>query len=255
MPAGIGVGQLVGLVRDTRARAQSRGFVAVVGPGATQLAEELAAGGDAAAARVGAGDEALALVVLVEGQPGPHELDAMRGCARAGTAVVAVRVGASPAALVPYVLPEDVIDVDRLPGSVEQVARALARALGDRAAPLAGRLPALRPEVRRLEVRRTALESAMLAASPSAPRPRMPQLTLAEGGMLLRLELAGGGAGLQDPAGLARASVPPLAGALAAGLAFRELYRRLPRRGALPAAAVAYAGTRLLGEVRARLSS
>lgn len=254
MPAGIGVGQLVGLVRDMRARARDRGFLSVLGPGASQLAQRLAAGGgDAAAVRVGESDEALALVVLVQREPGRDEVDAMRRCARAGIPVVAVRTGAPPAALVPYVLPEDVAEVPDPPATAEAVVPALVRVLGDEAAALAGRLPVLRAEMRRRDVRQTALASATLAASPTAPQARMPLLTLAQAAMLLRLELAEGKPLPQDPAGLARVAVPPLAGALAAGFAFRGLYRRLPRRGSLPATAVAYAGTRLLGEVRARL--
>lgn len=254
MPGGVGVGQLVGLVRETRARAERRGFVSVLGPGAPELARRLAEGGDTGAVRAaGASDGALALVVLVEREPGRDELDAMRRAARAGIAVVAVRSGASPAALLPYVLPEDVIEVPSLPPPPELVARALVRALGDEAPALAGRLPVLRPEASRQEVRRTALASSALAASPLGPRARMPLLTLAQGAMLLRLELIGGRRLPQDPPGLARVTAPPLAAALAAGVGFRALYRRLPRGGPLPAAAVAYAGTRLLGAVRARL--
>lgn len=253
MPAGIGVGQLLGLVRDTRARAQGRGFVSVLGPGASQLAQQLSEGGDATAVRIGASGEALALVVLVEQEPGRAEMEAMRRSARAGVAIVAVRSGSPPALPVPYVLPEDVVEVSGLPGPVEPIVRALVAALGDEAAALAGRVPRLREETRRHEVSRTAFASAALAAAPFVPQARMPLLTLAQGAMLLRLELVEGKPLPQDPAGVARVSAPALGAAVAAGFVFRGLYRRLPRRGALPGAAIAYAGTRLLGELRARV--
>ena len=47
MPLGVGIGQVVGLVRETRALEDATPWIAVAGDGAAELAAALAAGGDA----------------------------------------------------------------------------------------------------------------------------------------------------------------------------------------------------------------
>ncbi len=49
MPAGIGIGQLFGLVREVRGSEGALPRIAISGPGAAELATALAAGGDPAA--------------------------------------------------------------------------------------------------------------------------------------------------------------------------------------------------------------
>jgi uncharacterized protein (DUF697 family) len=178
----------------------------------------------------------------------------MRDAARAGAPVVVVRVGGFVGP-VPYALPTDVIDAvadDALLGRVIDV---LAAALGgDDAVALAARLPVLRGAVERRVIRRTSLANAAIAAAPWLKEAHLPLLSLAQARMLLGLGVAEGSALPHDPQGLAAAAGPPLGGALVAGLGLRALYRRLPVRGPLAAALVAYAGTRALGEVRIRVA-
>jgi uncharacterized protein (DUF697 family) len=253
MPAGIGTGQLWGLVRETRDLERGAGALAISGPGAWELAARLSDGGDPAAVFVGANPEsALAAIVLLDGVPGTAELDTMRRAARAGVPLLAVR-GSGHGGRLPYVLAEDVIDVAEGTVPVERIAAAVASALGDEAAPLAARLPVLRDAVQRRVIGRAAVTNAVIAAAPWITQAQMPLLTLTEGRMLLRLGVARGGALPRDPRELALAAGAPLAGSLGAGLALRELYRRLRWRGRLAGAAVAYTGTRALGELRTRV--
>ncbi len=94
MPLGFGIGEIIGLVRETRGLEGSAGRIAIAGPGARELATELAAGGDPSAIAVD-GDplEALVAVRLIEGDPSEGDLAALRRISRAGTPVVVVRRG------------------------------------------------------------------------------------------------------------------------------------------------------------------
>lgn len=256
MPAGIGLGQLWALVREARSLEQRGPTIEVSGPGADRLAAELAAGGEAGAVRVGGGlARAAASVVVLAAAPAAAEHEAMRRAARAGAPLVVVRVGGF-AGSVPYVLPSDVIDAagDAVP--LDRVVEVLAAALdGDDAVALAGRLPSLRRAVERRVIGHTALANAVIAAAPWLKQAHLPLMSLAQGRMLLGFGVAEGRALPRDPQRLAAAAGLPLAGALAAGIGLRALYRRLPVRGPLVAAAVAYAGTRALGEARSRIPS
>jgi len=255
MPAGLGVGRLLALVRETRSLEQRAGAISIDGPGAAGLAAGLAAGGDASAVRVGLQQpRAAATVFLLAAAPGQEEQEAMRHAARAGAPLVVVRVGGF-AGPVPYALPSDVIDASEDDALLGRVVDVLAAALGgDDAVALAGRLPVLRDAVERRVIRRTSLANAAIAAAPWLKEAHLPLLSLAQARMLLGLGVAEGSALPHDPQRLAAAAGPPLGGALVAGFGLRALYRRLPVGGPLAAALVAYAGTRALGEVRTRIA-
>ena len=250
MPYGIGIGQVLGLVRETRGLEQSAGAVAISGPGAQELAIALGAGGDPTAIRVD-GDplESLAAVRLVNGDPSPGEVAALRRIARAGTPLVVVRQGEG--GRIPNVLPLDVVEAG-LEDLVEVVAEALARAAPDVAPSLGARLPALRPAVARRLIGSTAATNAVLAASIRKKQAQMPVLTLAQVRMLLQLGVSRGDVLPRDPQQLAVAAGPALAGSLGIGLLARALVRRSPLSGPVVQAAVAYAGTRALGAAWAR---
>ncbi len=98
----------------------------------------------------------------------------------------------------------------------------------------------------------TAVLNAAVAASP-AKQAQFPALTLAQGRMLLLLGIARGEVLPRDPKQLAIASGPSLAAPVGVGLATRALVRRLPVRGPLVRAAIAYAATHGLGTARSRL--
>ncbi len=252
MPLGFGIGEIIGLVRETRGLEGSAGRIAIAGPGARELATELAAGGDPSAIAVD-GDplEALVAVRLIEGDPSEGDLAALRRISRAGTPVVVVRRGGGDDRI-PYVVAGDVIEAAGQAVSVDALATAIARVAAKSAPPLAARLPLLRPAVTRRLISTTAVLNAAVAAS-SAKQAQFPVLTLAQGRMLLLLGIARGEVLPRDPKQLAIASGPSLAAPVGVGLATRALVRRLPVRGPLVRAGIAYAATRALGTARSRL--
>lgn len=251
MPFGIGIGKVVGLVRETRRLESSTGAIAIAGPGARKLATGLATGGDAAAVQVdGDPSRAHVAVRVVDGEPSGAELEVLRRISRSGRPLVVVQLG--PVGRIPYVLPEDVVAAGPDP-PVEDVAAAIVRAASDGASSLAARLPLLRPIVARRLIRTTALTNAALAASTRTRQAQLPVLTLAQSRMLLLLGLGRGDVLPRDPQGLAVAAGPALAGPLGLALGARALVRRLPVKGPLVRAAVAYTVTRALGGAGRRL--
>ena len=251
MPFGIGVGQVVGLVKEARSLEATSGRIAVSGPGAGDLAAALAAGGDRSAVSVDGDPSAAAVAVrFVEGAPSPSDAAVLRRLSRAGTPLIVVRRGG--AEKIPYVLPGDVLDVDGEPPVAEIVA-VIARVAGPAGPALAARLPVLRPAVAQRLIVTTSLANAAIAASPWIKQAQFPLLTLAQSRMLLLLGQSGGDVLPRDPKKLVRAAAPADGGSVAVGLGARELVRRSPFRGPLVRAAVAYAGTRVLGAAHLRL--
>jgi hypothetical protein len=250
MPFGIGPGQVIALVRETRAIEASSAYVAVSGPRAGELATALAEGGNPAAVVVDADPLAAAVAVrLLDGYPSPADNEIHRRIARAGVPLIVLRPGGE---LVPYALPEDVLDLGpELP--VSAVGTAIARAAPDASARLAARLPVLQPAVTRRLVTMTSILNALLAASNKTTGPQLPLLALAQSRMLLLLGATRGGPLPHDPQGLAMAAGPPVAASVGLGLAARTLVRRAPVQGRLVRGSVAYAATRALGEARLRL--
>jgi uncharacterized protein (DUF697 family) len=152
---------------------------------------------------------------------------------------------------VPWVLAADV--VAQRPGEgfpVEALAKAIAGRLGDDAAPLAARLPVLRRAVAEQLVRSAARRNGLVAAAVFVPGVDMPILLRNELRMLARLEQV---YGRQVVPG---SKLPELAGTFAVGLglrtAARELLDLIPVAGWAVKGAVAYAGTRALGEAALR---
>jgi uncharacterized protein (DUF697 family) len=246
---GIGIGQVVGLVRDTRQLESASAQIAVAGFGAEELAAVLTAGGEPAAVCVD-GDPMRAAVAirLIDGAPSPGETDVLRRLSRAGTPLLVVRRGRT--AHIPYVLPGDVLDGGETPDS--RLVAAIARVAGSAGPALAARLPALRPAVTRRLIATTAVQNAAIAASPRVREARLPLLSIAQARMLLLLGVSRGDVLPRDPQELALAAGPSVGGSVAVGVAARALVRRSPLRGPLIEAAVAYAGTWALGAARLR---
>jgi len=250
VPFGVGIGEVAGVLRETRGIGQATPRIAVSGDGAAELAAALTAGGDAGAVTVG-GDplQAAVAIWLLDGPPSPAAVAALRRLTRAGTPVLVVQRGAGR---VPYVVPGDVLDgSSEVP--LDDLATAVARVAGADGPALASRLPVLRPAVMRRLVGTTSLTNAALAASSRLQRAQLPVLTLAQGRMVLLLGLSRGETLPRDPQALALAVGPALGACLAVGLGARALVRRLPVGGPLVRGAVAYAGTRALGAARLRL--
>jgi hypothetical protein len=251
MPAGLSAGAVLRAVRDARAAARKPGALVVSGPLAEQLARDLATGGDGGAIRLG-GDPAAALAVIVvaAGDATDAEIDLARRATRELVPVIAVQLDPASDPELPYVLATDVVPCP--PGQgfpVEAVARALTRRLGSSAAGLAARLPALREGITAELTRQTSVRNALVALLPLSGSAHLPVLTLNQ----LRLALALGVANGREPG---PESAPEAGAVLVAAPALRSLARRavrtLPIAPALVQAAIAYAGTRAVGEAAAR---
>lgn len=255
MPLPVELKTLRGLVREIAASSRARQPL-VVG-GARELApvlrRELAR--DAAPGAVRADDApegAAVLVYVLAGSPTPDDEAALARARRARVPAVAVAAGPAPEDLVlPTVLATDVVRVGAGEGfPLERIARVIAGRLGEEAAPLAARVPVLRRAVAAELVAAFARRNGVVGAAVFVPGADLPVLARNQVRLILRLEQA---YGLEiDP----RSRLPELAATVGAGLGFRALARELldlvPVAGWAVKGAVAYAGTRALGEAAVR---
>ena len=221
----------------------------VVG-GARELAgvlrRELSRGSSAGAVRADDSPDGAAVLVYVLGHaPSPEDDAALSRARRARVPIVAVT--GDDEAPVPHVLATDIVRVP--PGQgfpVDRIADAIAGRLGEDAAPVAAHVPVLRGAAAAQLIRRFSRRNGIVAAAIFLPGADLPLLTLNELRMLLRLEQA---YGLEIDL---RERLPELAATFGLGFALRALARELldlvPAAGWVIKAAVAYAGTRALGE-------
>jgi uncharacterized protein (DUF697 family) len=205
------------------------------------LARELRAGGDSSAVVEQRVDAAAALVWV-----GPPDEERLRAASRARVPIVAV----SDDETLPYVLATDIVRVP--PGQgfpVEEIASALARKLGEDGTALAARLPVLRRPLCDAMIASFARKNGLVGAAVFVPGVDMPILTLNQIRLVLRIALAHG-----EEVDNRRAF--ELLGVLGAGFglrtAARELLDLVPVAGWALKGAVAYAGTRAVGEAAVR---
>jgi uncharacterized protein (DUF697 family) len=234
---------LVSLVREVRRGTGDRRPLAVAGARELLpiLSRQLREGGDASAVVEGQVESA-AVVVWV----GPPNEDELRAAARAGVPIVAV----TDDERVPYVLPTDLIRVP--PGQgfpIEEIAAAVARQLGEDGTALAARLPVLRGAVCDALIASFSKQNAVVAAAVFIPGVDMPVLTLNQARLVLRIALAYG----QE---IDKERAVELLGVLGGGYALRAVARELldlvPVAGWAVKGAVAYAGTKAIGEAAVR---
>jgi len=234
---------LISLVREVRRGVGDPRPLAVAGARELVpiLARDLRAGGDASAVVEGRVDDAAVLVWV--GDPDDAELHA---AARAHVPIVAV----SDAQELPYVLATDIVRVP--PGQgfpVSEIAEAVAEKLGEDGTALAARLPVLRPAVCEHLIRSFAKRNAVIAAAVFVPGVDMPVLTLNQARLVLRIALAYG----QE---IDRDRAVELLGVVGLGFGFRTVARELldfvPVAGWAVKGAIAYAGTRAIGEAAVR---
>jgi uncharacterized protein (DUF697 family) len=242
---------LLGLVRELRTGAGDRRPIVVAGIPALvpALARELRRDGDPAAVREGGSPEgAAALVYLLERDPSEQDMEVLRAASQAELAIVAVTEAAHDE--VPYVLATDIVHVE--PGAgfpLDEIAERLARQLGEGGTGLAARLPSLRTAVCRELIRSFSRKNALVGVAVFVPGVDLPVLTLNQVRLVLRIAAAHG-----EQIDASRAL--ELAAVVGGGLGFRTVARELV--GAVPIAgwavkgAVAYAGTRAVGEAALR---
>jgi uncharacterized protein (DUF697 family) len=216
------------------------------------LRQQLFRGGaNQAAVRVEDPAGADVYVHVLAGATGAEDVAALRRARRARVPVVAVAVGPKEVeATIPYVLATDVVRTERGEGfPLEEIAATIARRLGEEGAPLAARIPLLREAVCMEPIASCARRNGLVGAAVWAPGADLPVLALNELRLVLRLAQAYGEAG-------GRERLPELAATLGAGFGLRALARSLldalPTAGWAVKGAVAYGGTRALGEAARR---
>ena len=234
---------LISLVREVRRGSGDQRPLAVAG--ARELlpiiARQLREGGDASAVVEGRLEKVAALVWV-----GLPDEDALRAANRAGVPIVAV----SEADEIPYVLATDIVHVP--PGQgfpVDEIAQAIARKLGENGTALAARLPVLRRAVCNELIRSFSKKNAIVAAAIFIPGVDMPVLTLNQARLVLRIALAYG----QE---IDKERAVELLGVVGAGFGMRAVARELldfiPVAGWAMKGAIAYAGTKAIGEAAVR---
>lgn len=234
---------ILGVVRELRRGSGDQRPIAVAGARELVpiLARELRAGGDAAAV-VESRIENAAVVVWV----GPPDEDALRAADRSGVPIVAV----TNEEHVPYVLATDLVHVPAGQGfPIDTIARAIAHKLGEDGTALAARLPAVRRAVCDELIRSFSRKNAIVSAAVFVPGVDLPVLTLNQIRLVLRIALAYG----QE---IDAQRAMELAGVVGVGFGLRTVARELldlvPVAGWAVKGAVAYTGTRAIGEAAVR---
>jgi uncharacterized protein (DUF697 family) len=237
---------IVAVVRELRTAADERPLVVSGAKGLVPLlARELRAGGDASAVvEDGAGARSAVLVYVLGGHPEPEDLAVLRAADRDEVPVVCV---ARPEAEeVPYVLTTDLVHVQ--PGGsfpLDEIADAVARKLGERGSGLARRLPVIRRAVCNELIRSYARKNGLIGAAVFVPGVDLPVLTLNQIRLVLRI---GQAYGHELDRERALEILPVIAGGFGLRALARELLDLVPVAGWLLKGAVAYAGTRAVGE-------
>jgi uncharacterized protein (DUF697 family) len=249
----IGPLAVYGLLKELRVSATDERALAV--GGARELAgvlrRELSGGAAPGAVRDASVLEGAAVLVYVlAGPPGDEDERTLRRAHVARVPIVAVLAGPAGDRPIPHVLATDLVAVP--PGSgfpVDDIARAVARRLGEKGAPLAARVPALRPAVCAELIRSFSRKNAIIAAAVWVPGADLPALTLNQVRLVLRI---GSAYGFE----IDRQRLPEVLGVVATGLGFRALARELldlvPVAGWALKGALAYTATRAVGEAAVR---
>jgi len=234
---------LLSIVREVRRGSGDRRPLAVAGARELVpiLARQLREGGDASAVVEGAVEDAAVLVWV-----GAPDESGLRAADKAGVPIIAVTDDAD----LPYVLATDIVRVP--PGQgfpVDEIAAAVARKLGEDGTALAARLPTLRRAVCDELIRSFARKNALISAAVFIPGVDMPVLTLNQIRLVLRIALAYG----QE---IDKERALELLGVIGVGFGLRTVARELldlvPVAGWAVKGAVAYAGTKALGEAAVR---
>ena len=214
------------------------------------LRAKLGAGAESVGGPRGAGDDprGAAIYVHVWAGDGSDE-EALKRARRARVPVVAV----VPEEIddVPYVLATDVVRLH--PGEgfpIPVIARTIAARLGEEGAPLAAHVPVLRPAVAERLIESFARRNAVIAAAVFVPGVDLPILLRNELRLVLRLHQTYGRS--PDPRERLSEVGATVGAAFALRTVARELLDLVPVAGWAVKGAVAYAGTRAVGEAALR---
>jgi uncharacterized protein (DUF697 family) len=218
---------------------------------AETLARELREGGDATAVRVGgAAKDVEALLYVVGDEVTDRDEQVLKAAHRARVPTVVVAAGHEEPIRVPFVPATAVVRAETGAAfPVDEIGRSLMRLLGEEGSSLARRLPRLRRPFCEALIASFARKNAIVGAAIFIPGADLPVLTLSQLRMVLRICAA---YGLEVDAQRA----PEIVATVAAGLGFRAIAREL--LGAIPVAgwvlkgAIAYTGTRAVGEAAIR---
>lgn len=250
--ARINPGAVYGLLKELRAAAVDPGPLVVTGAGALPevLRKELTRTGGAAAVREGPVEGAAALVYVLAAAPTEEDERALGLAHRKRVPIVCVLAGPGLDDRVPYVLATDIVRVPAGSGfPVDEIARAVAHRLGEDGTSLAARVPVLRRPLAEELIERFSRRSAVIGAAVFVPGADFPVLTLQQLRMVLRI---GAAHGIE----LDAQRLPEVLAVIGGGLAFRAVARQalavVPVAGWLVKGAVAYAGTRAIGEAAVR---
>jgi uncharacterized protein (DUF697 family) len=254
---------ILGIVREVKAAAENMRPILLAGAGGPvrELAEALGEGGDESALRELRGrapsatdlDEASLLVYAIEGETASgHDEQVLRLASRKRVPALVILIGrgAEDVPDLPYVLATDVMAVrvgEPLPA--EEIIERIAARAGDKSYALAAKLPRIRKAVCEEIVRSFSKQNGILGAVIFIPGADLPALTLNQIRMVFRIAGAHG-------ADIDRERAVELLGVLGAGLGFRAVAREVvgvvPGLGWALKGAIAYAGTRALGEAAIR---
>jgi len=251
MGVGLKPAAVVGLVRELRAAGGRTDPLQVSGVLAEQLARALRAGGADASVRIdGDPSTAAALVVVLGGAATEEDERLLRAASRSRTATIAVQTQGDAGPDVPYVFATDVVVCP--PGAgfpVEEIARAIAHRLGNDAPALAARLPVLRAPVCAELISSFSRRGGVIGAAVFVPGADLPVLTLNQLRLVLQIGAAHG-------VEIDEQRAPEILATVGNGLAFRALAREvlglIPFAGWAVKGALAYAGTRTVGEAAVR---
>lgn len=243
----VSAGAIRKLLREVATSGSGEPLLAVGGAPelAPLLQQQLRRGGaELAAVRLGDPEGAGAYVHVLAGEVLDEDVDVLRRARHAAVPAIAVAVSFADDTTIPYVLATDVVRVGAgEPLPLEAIAQTIAARLGERGAPLAARVPLLRNAVSEQLVAAFARRNGLVAAAGWIPGADLPVLALNEFRLVLRLAQA------HDAPGEVGDRLPELAATLGAGYGLRALARQLPCAGWAWKIAIAYGGTRALGEV------
>jgi uncharacterized protein (DUF697 family) len=236
----LGARALFSAVREAGSGARDRRPLVVAGARelVPLLARALREGGDASAVQEGGPVRSAAALVWVGA---PDEV-VLREAAGARVPIVGVTDGES----LPYVLDTWLVVAGRGAGlPVAELVRALAGALGEGGTGLAARLPVLRSAVIDVLIRLAARRNGLVGAAVFVPGVDLPVLTLNQVRLVVRIAGASGRE-------VDRALLPEVLAVVGSGFGLRAVARELldvvPVAGWAAKGAVAYAGTRAIGE-------